>query len=53
MRENYDFSNAIKNPYKFTEKEKIFVYIEYLYKLTKLDKITFKKEVDEAISLVV
>lgn len=49
MRDNYDFSNGIRNPYKFSSEEKIAVYIEYIYKNSKLNKTDFKNEVEKAM----
>ena len=49
MRDNYDFSNGIRNPYKFSSEGKIAVYIEYIYKNSKLNKTDFKNEVEKAM----
>ena len=45
----HDFSNGIRNPYKFSSEEKIAVYIEYIYKNSKLNKTDFKNEVEKAM----
>lgn len=46
MKESYDFSKAVKNPYKFSEEEKFKATIEYLYKKSNKTKEQFKKDVD-------